>query len=119
MNLLVVELDEALLDFLRAFRGDLGLERHAVEGKVVDSEGKFIRRDIVAQRHLPFHLADLDLKREHAGVREFFPSHEFFGLLILQLHQPAFLEECAQDDIAHILKDHMKGDLSVNKTSKN
>ena len=47
------------------------------------------------------------------------PSYKFFGLLVLKLHQPALLEECAQDDIAHILKDHMKGDLSVNKTSQN
>ena len=109
--MLTVELDEAFLDVLWAFRGDLGLKGHAEEGKVVDVEGEFIRRDLIAQRHLPFQFADLDLKREHAGVREFFPSHEFFGLLILQLHQPAFLEECAQDDISHVHEYHMECDL--------
>ena len=68
MDLHIVELDEAFQDVLRAFQGDFGLERHAVEGNVVDGEREFIRRDMVAQRHLPFHFADLNLKREQSGI---------------------------------------------------
>lgn len=113
MNLDIVELYEAFLDVLRAFRGDFGLERHAVEWKVINEEDEFIRRDIIAQRNLPFHFRNLNFKREQAGIRELFPSHQFFGLLILQLHQSALLEECAQDDITHIFEDNMKGDLPL------
>ena len=72
MDCLSVEFDEAALNVLRAFRGDFSLEGHAVEGNVINSEGKFIRRDIVAQRHFPFHFADLDLKREQTGIRKLF-----------------------------------------------
>ena len=48
----------------------------------------------------------------------FVPSHEFFGLLILQVHQPALLEKCAHDDIAHVLEDGMESDLPVKKRDK-
>ena len=47
------------------------------------------------------------------------PSHQFFGLLVLELHQPAFLEESAHDDIAHVLEDDMEGNLPVNRNRKN
>ena len=76
VDLHIVELDEATYDVLGAFRGDFGLEGHAVEGKVVDGEGEFICRDMIAQRNLPFHFADLDLKREHTGIRELFPKEK-------------------------------------------
>ena len=73
MDLLTVELDDAALDVLWAHRGDFSLEGHSVEGNVIDGEVEFIRRDIVAQRHLPFHFADLDLEREQRGIRQLFP----------------------------------------------
>ena len=53
VDLHVVELYEAFNEVLGALRDDFGLEGHALEGKVIDCEGKFIRRDIVAQRNLP------------------------------------------------------------------
>ena len=56
VDLHIVELDEAAIDVLWAFRVDLGLEGHAVERNVVDSESEFVGRDIVAQHHLPFHF---------------------------------------------------------------
>ena len=74
MDLHIVELDEAAVDILGAFRGDFGLEGHVVEGQAVDVEGEFVRRDIVAQCDLPFHFADLDLQREQALIRELFPT---------------------------------------------
>ena len=73
MDLHIVELDEAALYVLGAFRGDFGLEGHAVEGQVVDGEGKFVCRDIIAQRNLPLYLTDLDLQREHADICELLP----------------------------------------------
>ena len=72
VDLHIVELDETALNVLRAFRGDFGLEGHAEEGKVVDGEEEFIRRDLIAKRNLPFHFIDLDLKREKARIRELF-----------------------------------------------
>ena len=74
VDLHIVELDEAAVDILGAFRGDFGLEGHAVEGQVVDVEGEFVRRDIVAQRDLPFDFADLDLQREQGVICELFPT---------------------------------------------
>ena len=71
MDLLDNELDKTALDILRAFWGDLGLEWHAVEGKVVDSEGELIRKDLVAQRQLPHHFGGLDPYREQSRVCEF------------------------------------------------
>ena len=47
------------------------------------------------------------------------PTHKFFDILVLKLHQPALLEECGHDDAALIFKDEMKGDLSVNRTRQN
>ena len=71
--MLTVELDEAFLDVLWAFMGDFGLEGHAMERNVVDGEVKFIRRDVVAQRHLPLYFVNLDFEREQTGVRKLFP----------------------------------------------
>ena len=61
VDLHIVELDEAGIDVLRAFRGDLGLEGHAVERNVVDSDGKFVGRDIVVQRNLHLNFWNLNL----------------------------------------------------------
>ena len=47
------------------------------------------------------------------------PSHNFFGFLILELHQLALLEVCAQDDVAHVHENDMERDLSVNRTRQN
>ena len=47
------------------------------------------------------------------------PPHKFFGLLVLQLHQPSLLEKCAQDDVAHVLKDDVKGYLPDYRTRQN
>ena len=47
------------------------------------------------------------------------PSHHFFDLLVLELHQPPLLKECGHDDIAHVLKDHVEGYLSVKRTRQN
>lgn len=113
VDLFIVELDEAALDVLGAFKGDFSLEGHAVEGKVINGEVEFIRKDIIAQRDLPLYFVNLDFEREHAGVLELFSSHEFFGLLVLQLHKPALLEECAQDDVAHVHEDDMECDLPL------
>ena len=60
VNLHIVELDEAAFDVLWAFMGDFGLKGHAEEGKVVDHEGELIRRDMITQRNLPLHFADLN-----------------------------------------------------------
>ena len=74
MDLHIVELDKAALYVLGAFRGDFGLEGHAIEGQVVDVEGEFVRRDIVAQSDFPFDFADLDLNRKQGVIRELFPT---------------------------------------------
>ena len=47
------------------------------------------------------------------------PSHQFFGLLVLELHQPALLEVRSHDDVADVLEDHMECDLSVNINRQN
>ena len=63
--------------------GDFGLEEHAKEGKVVDVEGEFICQHTLIQFYLPFNFGNLDLKREHAGIRKPLPFYDFFSLLAL------------------------------------
>ena len=109
----VVEHDGSFLDVLRAFGVDLGLERHVEEGHIVDVEQKFARRHIIIQPDLPLQFAMLEPNREHAGVCEFFPSHDFFLLHQLNLQQLALLEEGAGDDVAHVVVDRVEADLSL------
>ena len=41
------------------------------------------------------------------------PTHQFFGLLVLELHQPALLEVRSHDDVADVLEDQMECHLSL------
>ena len=78
----LAEFDEATLYVLRPVGDDIVLDRHRMEGDVVDREQKLVDRDVVVELDLPLKFLIVQSNWEHTRRSEFLATENIQNIKI-------------------------------------